>query len=468
MKQQKQYTHGIVRTLFYIFVGIYTLAAALVSLHRFWQYEVFYYDFGIYDQAIWNVAHFRPPIIDHFVIPGKIIFADHFNPSIFLLSPVYWFTSRPEALIIVQALAVGASALVLYALGRRLLKHDLASAAIVISYLLFVGIQNALIADIHEVTYMVLPLSLTLYGILTQNKKLFWISFFITLGYKESTALLGIAMAMLIYWKNPSWKKTAIVVGSISLLWGIATTQYFIPYFYGRKYFYTPSIDPNPFAIIGSFFNAPEKIRTLTITFGSFGFLPLLTPVMWPLIIQDLATRFMQHEFPLRWTLGLHYSTQMAVICAVSSMLSFSAVMRRIPDKRTITGISIMLIALSIFLHRFVTRAPLGLAYNPAFYQNTKNFTFLDDLLSRVPKGASVMTQNNLAPHLIHTNQVYLLRAVYDDFMPDYFVLDLREGQNFNDFFGADIEALKLTLPKDTRYEIYYQNGDQIIYKRIH
>ena len=76
------------------------------------------------------------------------------------------------------------------------------------------------------------------------------------------------------------------------------------------------------------------------------------------------------------------------------------------------------------------------------------------------------MTQNNLAPHLIHTHHVYLLRAVYDDYMPDYFVLDLREGQNYNDFFGADIEALKLTLPNDTRYEVYYKNGEQIIYRR--
>lgn len=76
------------------------------------------------------------------------------------------------------------------------------------------------------------------------------------------------------------------------------------------------------------------------------------------------------------------------------------------------------------------------------------------------------MTMNNIAPHMIHTHEVFLLRGVYEDFMPEYFVLDLREGQNFNNFFGADIEAVKLTLPRDTRYEIYYQNGDQIIYKR--
>ena len=74
--------------LTYIVIGVYTLAAVLVSLHRFWQFEVFYYDFGIFDSAIWKAAHFTAPIIDHFVVGGKVIFADHFSPSIFLLSPL--------------------------------------------------------------------------------------------------------------------------------------------------------------------------------------------------------------------------------------------------------------------------------------------------------------------------------------------------------------------------------------------
>ena len=197
---------NITNFIAYGFIFLYTLAAILVSLNRFWQYEVFYYDFGIFDQAIWNVAHFRPPIIDHFVIPGKIIFADHFSPSIFLLTPIYWITSRPEALLIAQAIAVGLSALVLYRFSF--------SIAITVAYLLFVGTQNALIADIHEVTFMMLPLMLTLSAIIKKQKLLFWISFLITLGFKESSALVGIGVAILMY---KTWKKTAILVGLISI-----------------------------------------------------------------------------------------------------------------------------------------------------------------------------------------------------------------------------------------------------------
>ncbi len=448
------------------FVILYTLAASLVSLHRFWQYEVFYYDFGIFDAAIWNVAHLRPPIVDHFVIPGKVIFADHFSPSIFLLTPIYWLTSRPEALLIAQALVVGLSALVLYVLGKHILKQKFAALAVTVSYLLFVGTQNAIIADIHEVTFMMLPLMLVFYAVVTNRMKLFWICFFITLGFKESSSLLGVALAALILIYNRRWRLTALMIAVISVLWGYVTTQMIIPYFYGQTYFYTPVFDSNPLVILWSLFDDPVKRNTLLMSFVSFGFLPLLYPPAWLLIVQDIAARFMQKEFALRWGLGLHYSAQLAVIMAFSSIMTINTLEKLIRSKYAITASMIVLIGISVYLHQFKLHGPLGLSYNPAFYAHTKNFAFLDDLILRVPKGATVMTQNNIAPHMIHTHQTYLLRDVYDDYMPEYFVLDVRQGQNFNNFFGAKIDVLRASLLKDPRYEIMYQTNEQMIYKR--
>lgn len=456
----------VIDTITYVGLLIYTVAATLVSLHRFWQYEVFYYDFGIFDQAIWNVAHFKPPIVDHFVIGGKWIFADHFSPSIFLLSPLYWFTDKPEILLIAQAACVGLSGFVLYRIGRSLGNQPYVSAVVTALYMLFIGTQNAIISDIHEVTFMMLPLMLCFYSIIHAHKRLFWLTFLITLGFKESSSLLGVGIALFMYVWNPKLRSIAILSAVISLAWGYLTTQIIIPAFYGRKYFYTPSLSSDPLILLGSFFDSPEKRYTLFISFLSFGFLPLLSPITWPLILQDFSTRFLQHEFALRHTLGLHYSTQLAVLFGVSSLLGLRVVSSRIKSNVFLVMLSIGLLSLSLFLHQFKLHGPLGLSYNPAFYRHTNNFTFLNDLLSRVPKGSTVMTQNNLAPHLIHTHHVYLLRAVYDDYLPDYIVLDLREGQNYNDFFGANIEALKLTLPNDTRYEVFYKNGDQIIYRR--
>ena len=446
-------------------ITLYTIAACLVSLHRFWQFEVFYYDFGIFDQAIWNVAHFRAPIIDHFVIGGKVIFADHFSPSMFLFSPLYWITNKPEVLLIAQALAVGASAIVLYHLAKHTLHHAFSAFAITMAYLLFVGTQNALIADIHEVTFMALPLMVVLYAIITKQLKVFWISFLIVLGFKESSALLGIALAIYIYFYNKKWLHTAIIVGAISLAWGYITTQFIIPYFYGERYFYTPTFDPNPLKTLWTLVDEPIKRKTIITSLLSFGFLPLFSPFTWLLLLQDFVSRFMQNNFALRWGLGLHYSILLAVIMSFSSINTLVQIKKRI-NPRVLDVVAVLLILITVFLHQFKLHGPLGLAYNPAFYANTHNFSFLNDLIRRVPPNTTVMTQNNIAPHMIHTHKVLLLRDIYEDFMPEYFVLDLRGGQNGNNFFGVKIDVLVARLSKDSRYHVAYKTNEQVIYKK--
>ena len=103
---------------------LFTAAGISINLNRFWQYEAGYYDFGIFDHALWQAAHFKAPIIDHFIVPGRWIFADHFNPSIFLLVPFYWIWDKSEVLMIAQDVLVGASGFVLFFIGKKILKNQ--------------------------------------------------------------------------------------------------------------------------------------------------------------------------------------------------------------------------------------------------------------------------------------------------------------------------------------------------------
>src|SRR3989344_3357598 len=107
MKQFNTFVNSrVIDALSYLCTLLFMIAGVFVSLNRYWQYNVFYYDFGIFDSAIWSVSRFKPPIIDHLAVGGKWIFADHFNPSIFLLSPLYWLTDRQEMILVVQAAVV--------------------------------------------------------------------------------------------------------------------------------------------------------------------------------------------------------------------------------------------------------------------------------------------------------------------------------------------------------------------------
>src|SRR4030042_6870023 len=89
--------------LIIVFIFLYSLAASLVSLNRYWQYNAFWYDFGIFDTTIWKLSRFQLPIILNLQPPlGKIVWADHLNPSAILLAPIYWITDKQEIIFTAQ------------------------------------------------------------------------------------------------------------------------------------------------------------------------------------------------------------------------------------------------------------------------------------------------------------------------------------------------------------------------------
>lgn len=448
---------------------IFTTAGILVSLNRFWQYETFYYDFGIFDQAIWKVAHLSPPIIDHFVRGGKWIFADHFNPGIFILSPFYLITERSEMLLIIQALAVGLSGFILYLIGVKVLTNRFISMGIVIIYLSFVGLQNAVISDFHEVTVAVLPLMLS-YLMLIKNKiKLYLLFLLLTLGFKESNAFLGFGVGISLILLNKKWLKIGFLTCFISLIWGFLSIKIIISYFSQSGYQYTESFSLDPTVVLSNLgSNLPIKINTVFYSFLSFGFLPIFAPSFWLTIIQDFLLRFYSPFGLTRINLGLHYSVLLSAIMGVSSVFGLNFLKSKIQN-RLFTNILVLLLILNAFiLYRFIFHAPFGLAYNNAFYNHTKDFVFLDNLVSKVPKNASVMTQNNLAVRFTH-QQAWLLRTDYKKFNPDYIVIDARLGQNPNNFFGEnnfDIQKFIERLKKDPCYKIKFSTSEQYIFEK--
>ncbi len=445
---------------------IFVLAGISVSLNRYFQYDVYYYDFGIFDSAIWQVSRFKAPVIEHLAVGEKIIFADHFNPSLFLLSPLYWITNRSEVLLVVQALAVGLSGIFLYLIGKEILKSKFMSLSVLISYYLFLGIQNAVITDFHEVTVMSLPLMIVFWAIVKSKIKLFFTILLITLGFKESTFLLGIGIGIFIFLSKKEWRKIALSTILISVIWGVLAIKVIIPFFSDGVYNYSPLL-PEGFANKATMlFDHPLKINTIFYTFLSFGFLPILSPSFFFLILGDFITRFVPDGYPTRWGLGLHYSVQIAVIMAVSSLYSLRFLKKIKLIKKIYIFIGMMLIFNALILFRFVLHGPFGLSYNLDFYKHSNDFGFLNKMVEIVPKNATVMTQNNLATRFTH-QKVWLLRRNYYYYNPDYILVDLRNGQNPNDFFGSK-EYLKTVadIKKDLNYKVIYQTEEQLIFKR--
>ena len=359
-----------------------------------------------------------------------------------------------------QAVVVGISGLVLYRIGKQVIKDDFLSFSVLISYYLFIGLQNAVISDFHETTVATLFFLLTFYFFLKNKVFYYWLFFIITLGFKESNFVLCAAFSVATYLLDKSWRKTAIFSLVISLIWGYLTIHAIIPYFSGGIYQYSVLLSAKDVNIISVLFDNPMKQNVVFFSLASFSFLPLLSPVFLPLILQDFLVRFLSNRF----SLGLHYSALLATILGLSSIYGFYNLRRFTKIARIIAVFSIIN---TLFLYRMVLHGPLALTYNPAFYKHTKDFRFLNELISKIPNNVSVMTQNNLAPRFTHQQNVWVLKDNYEVYSPKYIVLDMRSGQNLNDFFPTKNPSMILKkLQNDSLYALIHKQGDQYIFKR--
>jgi uncharacterized membrane protein len=467
--------YSLVDFLAFLTCLLFILAGSFVSVHRFWQYDVFFYDFGIFDQAIWKVSRFQAPIIEHFVVGGKWIWADHFNPSIFLLSPLYWLTDRQEIILVAQAISVGLSGLVLYGIGKEVLKKSFASFGLMLAYFLFVGLQNAVIADFHESTVATLPFMLMILLFLKKKWIAYFISLVIFLGFKETNFLVSIALSISLLIVNKSNWTVIFATILVSVIWGILALKVIIPFFSNGIYQYSVPVTANPIILGNALVNNDLKRSTILYTFWSFGFLPLLSPGFWILMLQDFLARFYPPFLTISWGLGLHYSAMTAAIMGVSGVFGAKALQRFIKNQRVLFILFVMVILNALFVYRVVLRGPFALSYNPAFYSHSKDFEFLNEMIEKVPKDVEVMTQNNLAVRFTH-QPMHLLRTkckncsleYYQMKLPEYVVIDARSGQNPNNFYGVeDMSKILTVITKDKDYNTVYRKGDQWVFKRI-
>lgn len=454
-----------------IFIISYSIVAIIVSLNRFWQYQDFYFDFGVFDMAIWKVSQFQLPFIDHIDlgIQNKIIFADHFNPSIFLISPLYWFTNRSEMLLIVQSLTVGLSAFVAYLIAIKKLRSKLLVFSLIFSYLGYVGLQNALISDFHEATISVLPLILIFWSIYNQKWKIYFILLIVLLGLKETFAGLGICLGIYLLIRYPKLKRYGLATILVSLVWGFLVIRYLIPYFSGGIYLYLIQQPLNLTfdSLYQSLFIPPIKMKTVFYSFASFGFLPILDLAILPSILENFFERFILSSYKGQ-DLGLHYNATLSPLLFIGELyiLSLLEKSKKLSKALTIYGLSTILLVL--FLHKTL-HGPLALAYNRVFYEQNKNVTYVDYFVSNFPKQGTIMTQNDLAVRLTHQS-VKLLRYEYTKINPDYVILNLTPGQNPNSFFPLNYDQtndLKNRLLNDKNYKLKKFANDQYLFSKI-
>ena len=206
--------------LFFFFLGWSRHYGFLTSIN----------DMGHYDQAIWGITK-KGFLLNTtlFNIPfNKLGF--HFDPVLYLFSPLYYLKPTANWLILVQALALSVSAWPIYRLAGHYTQNLTAGFLWSAAYLTNPFIVNAATWDFHPLT---LAVPFVAYAVLAIERKSFYpllLSCSFILLCKEHFGLMVSGFGLLWLLKHKEIGKSFFIVG-IGAIHFILIFKYLMPFF---------------------------------------------------------------------------------------------------------------------------------------------------------------------------------------------------------------------------------------------
>ncbi len=382
--------------------AIFAVAYSLLSVVRHMHFQSGAFDLGIYDQGLWQYAHFQFP---YNTIKEKIILGDHLSLILPLLSPLYWVWDDVRLLLVFQAVWVSFSTIGIYLYLQKRLFTKFQSFLLSLTYILFYGIQFGIFFDFHPILLTVGLLAWWLYFWESNKWKLFWTTLFLILLTQENAGVAVIGICFIWFFQ----KKNLRLVGLIGLIGFVATAAsfYAIHFFSEGHLQYVPQFADTPMGFVGSFFDQAEKQQVWWYSYISYGFLPLLSPGSVIAVVGDLAQYFTTGKaFDHMWSPFLHHRA----ILAIFLITGLSDVLRviRIKKRVLLTPLVIILFFWSVFVTYHYHFALTKLVHGD-YWITTSWMKDNEDMLGHVPPNASVVAQQSLVPHLTHRNEIYLV-----------------------------------------------------------
>jgi uncharacterized membrane protein len=179
-----------------------------------------YWDVGIYAYDMYYHIHY--PAIVHGL--QYLSFGQHMAPDQLLVLPLFYLYQSSLTLMIVQAGVLSLAGLILFMIGRRILKSSFFGLLLCLAYLLNPGMHGMLLIDYHA-EFLIIPfLLLTFYFFMQRRRTLFFLSLLLLLCTLETAAFVALALGigLLVYeFRYDVREKAKLRNERIKLAWSI-------------------------------------------------------------------------------------------------------------------------------------------------------------------------------------------------------------------------------------------------------
>ena len=427
-------------------VGVLTAAAALIyclgSLILFRRFLASTFDLVIFDQGVRGYAHFRAPVsIARGVSSGGnahfLLLADHWSPILAVLAPLYWIHDGPATLLIAQGVLFALAIPPLWAYTRRQLGPG-AAYFVAVAYALSLPVMAAVVFDFHEVAFV--PV-LTAIMVERFDKGSRWGGIAAAVGLllvKEDMGLLVAGFGVYLLLTRRRWTGLGFIAGGLAATW--VATHVLIPAFGGSATFYwaysqfgaTPgsaalNMITHPLHALRVFVTPWVKARTMIGLLATFGFLPLLSPLLIA-VLPLLAERMLASGYPLWWQAKFQYDAFVVMMLCCAAVDGVARLQRHWPARgdrwltypwnrprwlrregRPWPAATIWAVAICAAALVYFPSSPLGSVLKPGFYGTNARMRAAAVAIAHVPSGVEVEASNNIGPRLSGRDTVLLL-----------------------------------------------------------
>jgi len=477
---------------------IYTLIFSYVTILRYYAFEATGWDLGIFMQVMWNTVHGRLFYYTYelSVVPSGNFLALHFSPILLLVAPFYALFPRAETLLILQSSALGFGAIPLYLLAKKVLNQRLIALTLATVYLLYPPLQGINWFDFHPEAFLVPLLLLVYYAVESNNIGLLYASVALSLSVDEYAPVIVASVLIIKLLKMIKIKKIrfhlmiltilsmvyfiiALNVSKVLGLSGAEETSAFRDQMFSNWGTSLPEIALNitthPLQALIYMATPPFKILYIPTILAPIAFLSVFDfPEFLPILAWVIPALLSNSQpFSVYLSIYSQYSSFIVAQVFASVVYGIKYLFNNPISPRLASSLLMLGLVFSMFL------SPIGLAGIVAekqgnnflaFPEITEHDVLLEKVIHLIPPNASVLTQNNILPHVSNREFVYG-NDLPKNAVPEYVLIDVTNDWSILPIIpgpapGSTIVGLFYDyLDKNYSYGLYAEVDGILLYK---
>jgi uncharacterized membrane protein len=390
--------------------GTFVVVFAPLVYRRQANFASFSWDMGIFDQAVWLLAHGKSFI----TVRGLDFFGHHGSFAMYLFVPFYWLGAGAHFLNIVQVLSLALGAVPVFLIARDRLDRGWLPLAVVAIYLLHPALGFMSWELFHPEVMAITPLLFAWW--LAGRRRWGWyaVALIYAVLWKEDVALAAMVLGLILAVRKDT-RRIGLITAGAAFAWYLVITRVMLPAvageaFYGQLY---QGIGSTPGRIAYRAVTDPTNI-TSRLTNGEarsylwqmlapFGFFPLAAPGALLAVPQLLANLLSDYI----WTreIKVHYAAVPIAGLTIGMVEGVSWIGRRLKAAPMLVGALVAVAAMGTVTWGI---SPISRDYDSGYwgYDATRSDA-KRAALDLVPAGQAASATYLLVPHLAHRSQIY-------------------------------------------------------------